>query len=167
MGIERQSNPFDTPVAGQSLTDTPKNWAWENPPRFVDAEKASQFIWNKLHNKETASKVIILLEAGVSVQAITKVLVFSGFIEGAFTPDLGLLVTPIVEKMILTMGKAAKVEKIKLSRPKEKETKKVLEAIFKSRNANEDIEALKNKDKKEKVNEEKNINKGLMSKGDE
>ena len=67
---------------------------------------------------ETASKIIILLEAGVSVQAITKVLVFSGFIEGAFTPDLGLLVTPIVEKMILTMGKAAKVEKIKLNRPK-------------------------------------------------
>lgn len=166
MSIERQSNPFDTPVAGQSLTDTPKNWAWENPPRFVDTEKAAQFIWNKLHTKETASKIIILLEAGVSVQAITKVLVFSGFIEGAFTPDLGLLVTPIVEKMILTMGKAAKVEKIKLNRPKEKETKKVLEAIFKSRDINQDIESLKSKDKKEKLKEEENNNKGLMSKGD-
>ena len=68
--------------------------------------------------------------------------------------------------MILTMGKAAKVEKIKLNRPKEKETKKVLEAIFKSRDINQDIESLKSKDKKEKLKEEENNNKGLMSKGD-
>jgi len=167
MAIERQQNPFDTPVPGQSLTDTPKNWAWENPPRFTNSEKAAQFVWSKLHSKETASKIIILLEAGVSVEALTKVIVFSGFIEGAYTPDVAFLITPIIEKMILAMGKAAKIEKIKLSRPKEKQTKKILESIFKSRDVNEDIMALEMKDKQKKTEDNKNNNKGLMSKGDE
>jgi len=166
MAIEREQNPFDTPIPGQSLTDTPKNWAWENPPRFTKADKAAQFVWGKLHKKETATKIIILLEAGVSVEALTKVIVFSGFIEGAYTPDVGFLITPIIEKMILAMGKAAKVEKIKVTRPKEKQTKKVLESIFKSRDVNQDIASLKTKDKQKKTEENKNNNKGLMSKGD-
>ena len=167
MAMERQQNPFDTPIPGQSLTDTPKRWAWENPPRFTNSEKAAQFVWSKLHNKETASKIIILLEAGVSVEALTKVIVFSGFIEGAYTPDVAFLITPIIEKMILAIGKAAKVEKINMNRPKEKETKKVLESIFKSRNVNEDINSLKMKQKEKKTEENKKNNKGLMSKGDE
>ena len=108
-----------------------------------------------------------MLEAGVSVEALTKVIIFSGFIEGAYTPDVAFLITPIIEKMILAMGKAAKVEKIKLSRPKEKQTKKILESIFKSRDVNEDIMALEMKDKQKKTEENKNNNKGLMSKGDE
>ena len=166
MAIERQQNPFDTPIPGQSLTDTPKNWAWETPPRFTNPEKAAQFIWGKLHKKDTASKILILLEAGVSVETLTKVIIFSGFIEGAYTPDVAFLITPIIEKMILAMGKAAKVEKIKLSRPKEKQTKKILESIFKSRDVNEDIMALEMKDKQKKTEENKNNNKGLMSKGD-
>ena len=74
MAIERQQNPFDTPVPGQSLTDTPKNWAWENPPRFTNSEKAAQFVWSKLHNKETASKIIILLEnQGIVIKDIRNI----------------------------------------------------------------------------------------------
>ena len=167
MAMERENNPFDTPIPGQSLTDAPKNWAWENPPRFTNADKAAKFVWDKLHTKDTATKIIILLEAGVSVEALTKVIVFSGFIEGAYTPDVGILITPIIEKMILAMGKAAKVEKIKLSRPKEKQTKKILESIFKSRDVNADIATLKTKEKQKKTEENKNNKKGLMSKGDE
>ena len=54
MALERQQNPFDTPIPGQSLTDTPKNYPWENPARFVDTDKAANFIWDKLHKKDTA-----------------------------------------------------------------------------------------------------------------
>ena len=49
----------------------------------------------------------------------------------------------------------------------EKQTKKILESLFKSRDVNEDIMALEMKDKQKKTEENKNNNKGLMSKGDE
>ena len=29
---EGVGNPFDTPIPGQSLTDTPGNYPWEHPP---------------------------------------------------------------------------------------------------------------------------------------
>ena len=163
---DRKQNPFDTPVAGQSLTDTPKNYPWENPARFPQVEEASIFVWKKLHNKDTAAKIIILLETGVSVASITKVIIFSGFIEGAFSPDVGFKLTPIVQKMILSMGKAADVKEIKLYKPKVNETEKVMEELFSSRDIKEDMENLKKKDSmpKEKVKEE---SKGLMSRGEE
>ena len=28
-------NPFDAPVPGQSLTDTPGNYPWEHPPLYT------------------------------------------------------------------------------------------------------------------------------------
>jgi hypothetical protein len=164
--IERKQNPFDTPVAGQSLTDEPKNYSWENPPRFTKAEDASIFIWKKLHKKNTAAKIILLLETGVSVESITKVIIFSGFMEGSFTPDVGFLLTPIVEKMVLAMGKAADIKEIKLTKAKVNETEKVMEELFKSRNVKEDMESLKKEDSLPKEEIEKETQ-GLMSKGEE
>lgn len=165
MPIERQQNPFDTPVPGQSLTDTPKNYPWENPPRFVDTDKAASFVWDKLHKKDTASKIIILLEAGVSVESLTKVVIFSGFLEGAFTPDVGFLLTPIVEKMILSMGKASGVKKINLNKPKQKQTQKVLESLFKSRDITMDMNKMSKKN--EDIEKKESKAKGLMERGEE
>ena len=33
---QNTSNPFDAPVPGQSLTDTPGNFPWEHPPQYTD-----------------------------------------------------------------------------------------------------------------------------------
>lgn len=167
MALERTQNPFDAPIPGQSLTDTPKNYVWENPPRFTEKEKAANFIWKRLHRKETLTKIILMLETGMSVESITRVIVFSGFVEGAFNVDLAIVISPVVQKMILAIGKAAGVEKIKLSKPKAKETKQLLKNLYKTRNFAQDI---KDMERNKKVEEEKpeKESKGLMAKkGDE
>ena len=33
-------DPFDSPTPGQSLTDTPGKWQWEQPSQIVDVEEA-------------------------------------------------------------------------------------------------------------------------------
>ena len=130
--MEREQNPFDTPVPGQSLTDNPKNYVWENPARFPKLDDASLHIWKELNKKDTLKRVIVLLEAGVSVEAVTRVIVFSGFIEGAFSVDASLLLTPIVQKMIFTIGKAAGVSKIKITNPKKNETEAMIKSLYKT-----------------------------------
>ena len=45
------SNPFDAPVPGQSLTDTPGNYPWEHPPQFTDLNEAAEFVWDNLHEE--------------------------------------------------------------------------------------------------------------------
>ena len=119
----RETIPFDAPVAGQSLTDTPKNYPWEHAPQYATVEDASMQVWDGLHNESTMQKVLVLLEAGLTVEEITKVIVFAGFVEGKFTPDTGLLLTPIVAKMIMAIGKSAGIEKININKPKQDDTK--------------------------------------------
>jgi hypothetical protein len=167
MALERQQNPFDTPVPGQSLTDTPKNYSWENPPMFSKKEDAANFIWKRLHRKQTLAKIILMLETGMSVESITRVIVFSGFMEGAFSVDLGLVISPIVEKMILAIGKASGVEKIKLSKPKAKETKQILKNLYKTRNFAKDIQDKEKSKKQEEEVSEKESNGLMAKKGDE
>ena len=167
MALERQQNPFDAPIPGQSLTDTPKNYIWENPARFAKKEDAANFIWERLHRKPTLTKIILMLETGMSVESITRVIVFSGFIEGAFNVDLAIIISPVVEKMILAIGKAAGIKQIKLSKPKAKETKQILKDLYKTRNFAQDIREMERKKAKE-PEEEKEESKGLMAKkGDE
>ena len=171
MALERQQNPFDAPVPGQSLTDSPKNYMWENPSRFSKIEDASIHIWERLQRKDTLAKIIMMLETGVSVESLTRVIIFSGFMEGAFSVDLAILLTPVVQKMITSIGKAAGIKEIKLTRPKQKKTQKVLQDIFKSKNFADDIRRMESSKKKEKENEEEEemeeMNKGLMARGKE
>tara|TARA_S200002703_G_C3744440_1_gene229014 strand:+ start:472 stop:957 length:486 start_codon:yes stop_codon:yes gene_type:complete len=158
--VER--NPFDAPVAGQSLTDTPKNYSWENPPRFSDVNDSTMFVWKKLNEVDTLKRVLVLLEAGVSVESVTKVIVFSGFVEGAYSVDASLLISPIVNKMIFAIGKAAGVENIKLTNPKKNETEETVQKLLNARGyqpSKKDVEAAK------KVIQKKP--KGLMSKEEE
>jgi hypothetical protein len=151
----RETNPFDAPVPGQSLTDTPRNYPWEHAPQYATVEDASMQVWEGLHKEETMEKVIVLLDAGLTVEEITKVIVFAGFVEGKFTPDVGLLLTPIVAKMIVAIGKNAGVEKININVPKQNDTKELIKTLIKA--------TPKEVDEKEEV-EEDTPDTGLMGK---
>ena len=62
---EGVGNPFDAPIPGQSLTDTPGNYPWEHPPQYVDPEIAAENIWHSLHRRELTDQVIAMLDAGI------------------------------------------------------------------------------------------------------
>jgi hypothetical protein len=117
MDEEKQGigNPFDAPVPGQSLTDTPGNYPWEHPPQFTDPEEATEFIWQSLHTDEFMEQIIGMLDAGVPIEAITRVIVFGGFVEGKFTPDVGFLITEPVMKMLMAIGVRAGLNNIRMS----------------------------------------------------
>jgi len=117
MDEEKQGvgNPFDAPVPGQSLTDTPGNYPWEHPPQFTDPEEATEFIWQTLHTEEFMEQVIGMLDAGVPIEAIARVIVFGGFVEGKFTPDVGFLITEPVMKMLMAIGVRAGLNNIRMS----------------------------------------------------
>ena len=108
-------NPFDAPIPGQSLTDTPGNPSWEHPPQFTDVEQASEYVWGKIHNERALTQIILFLKEGVPVEAIARMVLFGGFMEGKWTPDVAFIIAEPVMKMIATMGLTAGVEKIRMS----------------------------------------------------
>tara|TARA_A100001515_G_scaffold89607_1_gene71247 strand:- start:1652 stop:2158 length:507 start_codon:yes stop_codon:yes gene_type:complete len=108
-------DPFDAPVPGQSLTDTPGNYPWEHPPQFTDPEEVTEYLWVTMHQKQLTEQLIAMLDAGVPVEAIGRTILFAGFMEGKFSPDIAFLITEPVMKMIAAIGLQGGVEKIVFS----------------------------------------------------
>ena len=77
-------NPFDAPIPGQSLTDTPGNAQWEHPPQYTKLDETAEVVWDLLHEPNKLEQILLLLESGVSVEALTKSVIFSGFVKSSY-----------------------------------------------------------------------------------
>ena len=109
-----QENIFDSATPGQSLTDTPGNANWEHPPQFAEVDEAAEYIWDKLHERNLLQQIITFLEDGVPVEALARMILFSGFAEGKWTPDVALLLSEAVFNQIMAIGIRAEIPKIKM-----------------------------------------------------
>jgi|TARA_R110000822_G_scaffold279411_1_gene401139 hypothetical protein len=108
------SNPFDAPIPGQSLTDTPGNYPWEHPPQYTDLNTAAEYVWDILHEENKLEQVLLILKSGVSVEAIARGILFTGFVDGKWTVDLAMLLAEIVFNQVLALGVKAKIKDIKV-----------------------------------------------------
>ena len=94
------------PIPGQSLTDTPKNYAWERPPQYADAEEAVKFYINKLADKEVMDDLAVLFDGGMPIAPFVETLTTSGVASGLHSIDVSLIAGPVVHTFI----KAAMVQ---------------------------------------------------------
>ena len=106
--IEPAENPFDAPIPGQSLTDEPGNYPWEHPPQRASVEEALDDVYESIMQEQNMKRMFTLLRMGIPIEALVKVITFSGFIEGKYTVDVAKLLEPMVA-MIIT-GEAALAE---------------------------------------------------------
>ena len=105
---EPSENRFDAPIPGQSLTDEPGNYPWEHPPQRASVEEALDDIYESMMQEQNMKRMFTLLRMGIPVEALVKVITFSGFLEGKYTVDVAKLLEPIVAMMIT--GEAALAE---------------------------------------------------------
>ena len=112
---EAPYNEFDAPIPGQSLTDTPGNAPWEHPPQHTDPEEILDNLYAKITSGEFAEQLIAMLDAGVPVEAIVRVITFGGFMQGKYTPDVGFMIVEPLMKLVAAVGIRAGIKKLKLS----------------------------------------------------
>ena len=112
---EADQNPFDAPIPGQSLTNEPGNAAWEHPAQFADADSAMEFVMKKLTNQNMNEQILLMLKNKIPVEAITRLVVFGGFVEGKWTVDVATLITPLVMQLIAAIGMRAKVKEMSIT----------------------------------------------------
>ncbi len=113
--LQPEFDPFNTPIPGQSLTDEPGNYPWEHPPRQTDPEVVLENIWRSMTSPEAVEEMIYLLESGMPVEGIARTIVFAGFMEGEFTPDLGFTLAEPIMEMITSIGMRAGIDDLKMS----------------------------------------------------
>ena len=112
---EADQNPFDAAIPGQSLTNEPGNAAWEHPAQFADVDSAMEFVMKKLTNQNMNEQILLMLKNKIPVEAITRLVVFGGFVEGKWTVDVATLITPLVMQLIAAIGMRAKVKEMNIS----------------------------------------------------
>mgnify|MGYP003127961289 FL=1 len=86
------ANPFSAPTPGESLTtptDMPK--AWERPPQFIDQGNAMEAVYMELTEIDNLRKLIDLIDEGTALDEIAQVVLYKGYTEGKWTPDLMML----------------------------------------------------------------------------
>ena len=101
------------PIPGQSLTNDPDNPApYEKPPKFTSVHAASEVIFSKLIEEETYLQIMGLLLDDMPIMEITQTILFSGFTEGEWNPDLMLMLVEPVSYMLLALAERADIDPI-------------------------------------------------------
>ena len=104
-------NPFDAPIPGSSLTSDPQNpQGWETPPTFSTEEKALKNIFMNLTNEDNHEQLLNSLRDGNPIEMIVQILLFKGFQEGKWSPDLMLMLIEPTIYIVMWLADQADID---------------------------------------------------------
>jgi hypothetical protein len=96
---------INAPIPGMSLTTEPGNRPWENPPNLVSIEDAMEFYTKRiLGTPENHDQVLDLIESSLPIRNIANILMKTSVMEGYHTIDVGILVLPVVEELLMSIA---------------------------------------------------------------
>jgi hypothetical protein len=96
---------INAPVPGMSLTSEPGNRPWENPPNLVSVEDAMEFYTRRiLGAPDNYDQVLDIIESGLPIRNIANILMKTSVMEGYHTIDVGILVLPVVEELLMSVA---------------------------------------------------------------
>ena len=95
------------PIPGQSLTDEPKNYPWENPPEITDPEEAIAMHMSKFNDPEVIDNMLDLLDVGFPVRALAESILTASVAAGWHSIDVSLIVAPFLHEHIISMANEA------------------------------------------------------------
>jgi len=98
-------------IPGQSLTNDPEQkYSWEQPPEFTSTREASVFVFEILTVPETTENILLSLNKGISVIDIASIVLYNGFIEGKWNPDLMMLLMEPTMYMLMALAEKANIK---------------------------------------------------------
>ena len=93
------------PIPGQSLVNSPEQpYKWEQPPEYTNPREAMLYVFETLTVPDTTANVLLSISNGVGVVDIASITLYSGFLEGKWSPDLMLLLMERAMYMIMALA---------------------------------------------------------------
>jgi hypothetical protein len=89
---------------GISWTDDPRSTPWSTPPKMVNVSGIAQTYVDKLSSPDTINSTVELIESEIPLAALANALMLNGVSQGAHTIDAGILVTPVIIEMLVTLA---------------------------------------------------------------
>ena len=107
------SDSFETgkAVPGQSLTNAPEDaYNWEKPSEFTNPKETMFYIFETLTVPETTTNILLSLSNGVGVIDIASSILYTGFLEGKWNPDLMTLMVEPTMYMLIALAEKAEID---------------------------------------------------------
>ena len=109
--LQEYFSKMDRPLPGESLTldpDTPEPYVSQT--QFSVPQEALEDLFTTMTQEENYDRVMQGLMDGGSVMQITRLILFSGFNEGKYNPDLMLLMIEPTAYMIMALAERAGID---------------------------------------------------------
>jgi hypothetical protein len=104
-------NPFNAPIPGESLTASPENAkAWETPPEYTDQDEAMMAVYMVLTEQATLRGLIEIISEGVALDEIAQVILYKGYTEGKYTPDMMLMLAEPTIYLLIAIADYAEIK---------------------------------------------------------
>lgn len=102
---------FNRPVPGQSLMSDPeKPMPFEKAPLYTDRTDVLENFFEMLTEPKVYDGLLDSLETGITVMDVVQTLLYQGFRQGDFNPDMMLLVAEPLAYMIAALAERADVD---------------------------------------------------------
>ena len=149
------------PIPGQSLTNSPDTpYQWEGAPEHTKFKEAYNEIITQLMIPETMEPILASIDEGVPIMDLTQQILYVGFREGKFNPDLMLMLAEPVAYALMYMSENAGIkfridsdDGVEASSEKDDEVKfaslrsKNIKRLKKQKNENENLSIANRLDK--------------------
>jgi len=104
-------NPFNAPIPGESLTASPSSpKAWERPPEFTNEDEAMKQLYLLLTESSTLRDLINIINDGTPLDEIAQVILYKGYTEGKYNPDLMLLLIEPTLYLLISIADYADIK---------------------------------------------------------
>ena len=102
---------FNKPIPGQSLMSDPdKPMPFEKAPMYTDRTDVLENFFEMLTEPKVYEGLLDTLETGITVMDVVQTLLYQGFRQGDFNPDMMLLVAEPLAYMIAALAERADVD---------------------------------------------------------
>ena len=108
---ENGVNPFNAPVPGESLTSAPSmQKGWERPPEHTEQQEAMESVYMELTSEDKLFDLIKLIDSGQPLDEIAQVILYRGYTQGMYSPDLMLMLIEPTLYLLIAIADYADIE---------------------------------------------------------
>tara|TARA_B100001059_G_C17807311_1_gene570024 strand:- start:1380 stop:1976 length:597 start_codon:yes stop_codon:yes gene_type:complete len=98
-------------LPGQSLTNSPDQpYNWEKPVEISNSNEGMMYVFENLTVPETTANILLSVSNGVGIIDLASIVLYTGFLEGKWNPDLMLILMEPTMYMIIALAEKAEIE---------------------------------------------------------
>ena len=125
-------------IPGEGLLGNPEDpWPWEKPPAFSSVVRASEYIFSEFTKEELYPELLAAMDEEILIMDITRFILFKGFTDGLWTPDLLVLLIEPTTYMLLALAERALIDPIIYREEDEDEISEEIEPFAPNESLNE------------------------------